>query len=70
MIDTPEIHSSIDRKEKTTEVIYRLVHEIQNELQVISMEANPQHEPRYSLGAVKKIERLLREVQQSLMLPR
>ena len=70
MIDTPEIHSSIDRKEKTTEVIYRLVHEIQNELQVISMEANPQHQLRYSLGAVKKIERLLREVQQSLMLPR
>jgi hypothetical protein len=56
------------------EVIDRLIHDVENDLQVISMEAHVQHssksEPRCVLAAVANIEKLLGEIRQSFLLVR
>ena len=61
---------------KDTRVIDRLVHEIQNDLQVISMEADLQlmgerskRGPQCALDAAQNIERLLGEVREYFLLP-
>jgi len=67
----------IEQKKKDPRVIDHLVHEIQNDLQVIKMEAEllvmertPQREPRCVFDAAANIERLLGEVRQYFMAPR
>ena len=56
------------------EVIDRLIHDVENDLQVISMEAHVQprskREPRCVLAAVANIEKLLAEIRQSFLLVR
>lgn len=55
------------------EVIDRLIHDIENDLQVISMEAHlrlpAMREPRGALDAVENIGRLLEKVRQYFLLP-
>ena len=50
----------------TSEVINRLIHDMENDLQVISMEAHlrltSKRAPRYALDAAENIESLLGEV--------
>jgi hypothetical protein len=62
------------RKENVGEAIDRLIHNMENELQVISMEAHLQHssksEPQCALAAVANIEKLLEEIRQSFLLSR
>ena len=57
----------------TKEIIDRLIHDMENDLQVISMEAHLRHtskrEPRCALDAAENIERLLGQVRQYLLLP-
>ena len=61
-------------KENVGEAIDRLIHDMENELQVISMEAHVQpsskREPRCVLAAVANIEKLLAEIRQSFLLVR
>jgi len=69
MLDHPE------KSEKNIgEVIDRLIHDVENDLQVISMEAHVQpsskREPRCVLDAVTNIEKLLGEIRQSFLLSR
>jgi len=56
------------------EVIDRLIHDVENDLQVISMEAHVQpsskREPQCVLAAVANIEKLLGEIRQSFLLIR
>ena len=61
---------------KDTRVIDHLVHEIQNDLQVISMEAElrvmgkrSKRGPQCAFDAAQNIERLLGEVRQYFLLP-
>ena len=55
------------------EVIDRLIHDMENDLQVISMEAHlrlkSKREPRCALDAAEDIERLLGQVRQYFLLP-
>ena len=67
----------IDQSGKDTMVIDRLIHEIQNDLQVISMEAELQLMgersklgPQCAFDAAQNIERLLGEVRQYFLPPR
>jgi len=57
----------------TGESIDRLIHDMQNDLQVISMEAHlrltSKREPRCALDAAEDIERLLGQVRQFFLLP-
>jgi hypothetical protein len=57
----------------TREIIHRLIHDMENDLQVISMEAHlrltSKREPRCALDAAENIERLLGQVRQYLLLP-
>ncbi len=57
----------------TGQVIDRLIHDMENDLQVISMEAHlrltSKHEPQCALDAAEDIERLLGEVRQYFLLP-
>ena len=46
------------------EIIDHLIHEMENHLQVISMEAHVRREPKYVLDAADGIEKLLGEVRQ------
>jgi hypothetical protein len=69
--------SYIEQSGKGTTVIDRLVHEIQNDLHVISMEAELQltgerskRGPQCALDAAQNIERLLGEVREYFLLPR
>jgi hypothetical protein len=61
-------------KKDIGEVIDRLIHDVENDLQVISMEAHLQptakREPRCVLDAVENIEKLLGKVRQSFLLSR
>ena len=61
-------------KENVGEAIDRLIHDMENELQVISIEAHLQHssksEPKCALAAVGNIEKLLEEIRQSFLLSR
>jgi len=55
------------------QVIDRLIHDMENDLQVISMEAHlrrtSKREPQCALDAAEDIERLLGEVRQYFLLP-
>jgi hypothetical protein len=57
----------------TGDIIDRLIHDMQNDLQVISMEAHlrltSKREPRCALDAAEDIERLLGQVRQFFLLP-
>ena len=57
----------------TKEIIDRLIHDMENDLQVISMEAHlrltSKREPRCALDAAENIERLLGRVRQYFWLP-
>ena len=66
----------VEQTGKDTRVIERLVHEIQNDLQVISMEAElllmgerSKRGPQCAFDAAENIERLLGEVRQYFLLP-
>ncbi len=48
----------------TGEIIDHLIHEMENHLQVISMEAHVRRQPKYVLDAADGIEKLLGEVRQ------
>jgi len=54
--------------------IDRIIHDVENDLQVISMEAHVQpgskREPRCVLDAVANIEKLLGKIRQSFLLAR
>ena len=71
-------HPDIDQRGKDTmEVIDRLLHEIQNNLQVIRMEAElwlidgtSKREPRGAFDAAQNIERVLGEMRQYFLLLR
>ena len=70
------LETYIEQSGKDTTVIDRLVHEIQNDLQVISMEADLQlmgerskRGPQCALDAAQNIERLLGEVREYFLLP-
>ena len=56
------------------EFIDRIIHDVENDLQVISMEAHVQpgskREPRCVLDAVANIEKLLGEIRQNFLLAR
>jgi hypothetical protein len=56
------------------EIIDRLIHDMENDLQVISMEAHLRHtskrEPRCALDATEDIERLLGKMRQYFLQPR
>src|SRR5215470_14608605 len=56
------------------ELIDRIIHDVENDLQVISMEAHVQpsskREPRCVFDAVANIEKLLAEIRQSFLLVR
>ena len=54
----------------TGEIIDHLIHEMENHLQVISMEAHLRREPQCVFDAAEQIEKLLGEVKQHFMLPR
>jgi len=58
----------------TAKVIDHLIHEMENHLQVISMEAHlwltSNREPRCALDAAEDIEKLLGQVRQCFLLPR
>ena len=60
-------------QEDTREIIERLIHDMENDLQVISMEAHlrltSKREPRCALAAAENIERLLGELRQYFLLP-
>ena len=71
------LNTQLERGGKDMTVIDRLVHEIQNDLHVISMEAELQltgerskREPQCAFVAAQNIERLLGEVRQYFLLPR
>jgi hypothetical protein len=69
------LHTDIEQSGKDTgEVIDRLIHDMENDLQVISMEAHlrltSKREPRCALDAAEDIERLLGVVRQYFLLPR
>jgi hypothetical protein len=73
----PSTYIYIKQTGKDTRVIDRLVHEIQNDLQVISMEAElllrgerSKRGPQCAFDAAQNIERLLGEVRQYFLLPR
>jgi hypothetical protein len=51
------------------EIVHLLIHDIENDLQVISMEAHLRCEPRRALDAVENIERLLEKARQYFLLP-
>lgn len=55
------------------EIIDRLIHDMENDLQVISMEAHlrltSKREPRCALDATENIARLLGKVRQYFLLP-
>jgi len=55
------------------DLINRLIHDMENDLQVISMEAHlrlkSKREPRCALDAAEDIERLLGQVRQYFLLP-
>ena len=59
--------------EDPTETIDRLIHDMENDLQVISMEAHlrltSKRAPRCALDAAENIERLLGQVRQYFLLP-
>ena len=63
-------------KKETVEAIDRLVHEILNNLQVISMEAEllmdrrSKRKPKCAIDAAQSIEKLLAEVRHHFLLPR
>jgi hypothetical protein len=61
------------RGKDTSEVINRLIHDMENDLQVISIEAHlrltSKRAPRYALDAAENIERLLGQVRQYFLLP-
>jgi len=66
----------VEQTGKDTRVIESLVHEIQNDLQVISMEAElllmgerSKRGPQCAFDAAENIERLLGEVRQYFLLP-
>jgi hypothetical protein len=69
MIVTDKEHGGKD----TREDIDRLIHDMENDLQVISMEAHlrltSKREPRCALDAAENIERLLGQVRQYFLLP-
>ena len=77
MTTNPQAHSTIEpRTTGTLEVIDRIVHDIQNNLHVIRMEAelrlmdpNPQRGLQCASNATQNIERLLTEVRKCLLLP-
>jgi hypothetical protein len=54
----------------TEEIIDHLIHEMENHLQVISMEAHLRHEPKCALDAAENIEKLLGELRQHFSFPR
>ena len=54
----------------TGEIIDNLIHEMENHLQVISMEAHLKREPQCVFDAAEQIEKLLAEVKQHFMLSR
>ncbi len=54
----------------TGEVIDHLIHEMENQLQVISMEAHLRREPQCVLDAAESIEKLLEEVKQHFLVSR
>jgi len=64
-----------DRKQgvENTETIDQLIHDMENDLQVISMEAHlrltSKREPRCALDAAENIERLLGQVRRYFLLP-
>jgi len=66
---------AVDRKQgvENADTIDRLIHDMENDLQVISMEAHlrltSKREPRCALDAAENIERLLGEVRQYFLLP-
>ena len=61
------------RGEDSREIIDRLIHDMENDLQVISMEAHlrltSKREPRCALDAAENIERALGQVRQYFLLP-
>ncbi len=76
MTTTLRTHPNVDHTGKDNSVIDHLVHEIQNDLQVIKMEAElllmertSKREPRCAFDAAANIERLLGEVRQYFLLP-
>jgi D-aminopeptidase len=78
MTTNPQAHTPIEEAKQTgtLEVIDRIVHDIQNNLQVIRMEAelrlidpNPQRELKCASNATRNIERLITEVRKCLLLP-
>jgi two-component sensor histidine kinase len=71
------VATDIEQTEKDTRIIDGLVHEIQNNLQAIMMEAELQpmeerskREPKCAFDAAQNIERLLGEVRQYFLLRR
>jgi len=64
-----------DRKQgvENAETIDQLIHDMENDLQVISMEAHlrltSKREPRCALDATENIERLLGQLRQYFLLP-
>jgi hypothetical protein len=54
----------------TGEIVDHLIHEMENHLQVISMEAHLRREPRCVLDAADNIEKLLEKVREHFLLPR
>ena len=67
-------HDIKESEKDIGEVIDHLIHDMENDLQVISMEAHLQpsskREPQCVLDAVENIERLLGKVRQSFLLTR
>jgi hypothetical protein len=54
----------------TGEVIDHLIHEMENQLQVISMEAHLRRKPQCVLDAAESIEKLLEKVKQHFLVSR
>jgi hypothetical protein len=54
----------------TGEVIDHLIHEMENQLQVISMEAHLRRKPQCVLDAAESIGKLLEEVKQHFLVSR
>jgi hypothetical protein len=56
--------------ENIGEIIDHLIHEMENHLQVISMEAHLRREPKCILDAAENIEKLLGKVKQHFLVSR
>ena len=59
-----------ENEKDTGEVIDHLIHEMENQLQVISMEAHLRRKPQCVLDAAESIEKLLEKVKQHFLVSR